>query len=42
MRIDRHEAGRIVEAWLLPDRMTLWRQLGLLPGPPASAPRRPV
>ena len=32
MRIDRHADGRIVEAWFLPDRFTLWMQLGLLPG----------
>ena len=32
MRIDRHAGGRIVEAWFLPDRFTLWSQLGLLPG----------
>ncbi len=32
MRIDRHEGGRIVEAWFLPDRFTLWTQLGLLGG----------
>ncbi len=32
MRIDRHEGGRIVEAWFLPDRFTLWAQLGLLGG----------
>jgi predicted ester cyclase len=33
MRIDRFVNGRIVEAWFLPDRMTLWRQLGLFPAP---------
>jgi predicted ester cyclase len=33
MRIDRYVEGRIVEAWFVPDRMTLWRQLGLLPRP---------
>ena len=32
MRIDRHAGGRIVEAWFLPDRFTLWTQLGLMPG----------
>jgi predicted ester cyclase len=31
IRIDRYEEGRIVESWFIPDRMTLWRQLGLLP-----------
>ncbi|MGI9009546.1 MAG: ester cyclase [Streptosporangiaceae bacterium] len=32
MRIDRHAGGRIVEAGFLPDRFTLWTQLGLLAG----------
>jgi predicted ester cyclase len=32
MRIDRHAGGRIVEAWFLPDRFTLWAKLGLLGG----------
>jgi predicted ester cyclase len=36
-RIDRHAGGRIVEAWFMPDRMTLWQQLGLLPAPPGPA-----
>jgi predicted ester cyclase len=31
IRIDRHVGGRIVESWFIPDRMTLWQQLGLLP-----------
>jgi predicted ester cyclase len=31
MRIDRYEDDRIVESWFIPDRMTLWQQLGLLP-----------
>ena len=30
IRIDRHDGGRIVESWFLPDRFTLWQQLGLL------------
>ncbi len=30
MRIDRHRGGRIVESWFLPDRFTLWHQLGLM------------
>jgi predicted ester cyclase len=34
IRIDRYAAGRIAEAWFIPDRFTLWRQLGLLPEPP--------
>ncbi len=39
MRIDRFAGGRIVESWFLPDRMTLWRQLGLFPAPTAPSPR---
>ncbi len=35
MRIDRFEQGRIVESWFLPDRLTLWQQLGLVPSPEA-------
>ena len=31
IRIDRHAEGRIVESWWIPDRFTLWQQLGLLP-----------
>jgi predicted ester cyclase len=31
IRIDRFSDGRIVESWFIPDRMTLWQQLGLLP-----------
>jgi predicted ester cyclase len=31
IRIDRHASGRIVESWWIPDRFTLWQQLGLLP-----------
>lgn len=33
IRIDRYAGGRIVESWFIPDRMTLWQQLGLLPTP---------
>ena len=33
IRIDRHADGRIVESWWIPDRFTLWQQLGLLPEP---------
>lgn len=33
IRIDRFAGGRIVESWFIPDRMTLWQQLGLLPAP---------
>lgn len=32
-RIDRHENGRIAECWFLPDRFSLWQQLGLIGGP---------
>jgi hypothetical protein len=38
MRIDRYVDGQIVEPWFLPDRMTLWRQLGLFPAPPPPGP----
>ena len=31
IRIDRYADGRIVESWWIPDRFTLWMQLGLLP-----------
>ena len=31
IRIDRHVDGRIVESWFIPDRLTLWQQLGILP-----------
>jgi len=44
MRIDRFVAGRIVESWFIPDRMTLWQQLGLLPAPAfttAPSPSQP-
>jgi predicted ester cyclase len=37
IRIDRYAMGRIVESWWIPDRLTLWQQLGLLPAPPAPA-----
>jgi predicted ester cyclase len=30
IRIDRHADGRIAESWWIPDRFTLWMQLGLL------------
>lgn len=33
IRIDRHRDGRIVESWFLPDRLTLWQQLGLISPP---------
>jgi predicted ester cyclase len=39
IRIDRFAAGRIVESWFIPDRMTLWQQLGLMPAP-ASPPHQ--
>ena len=37
IRIDRYADGRIVESWWIPDRFTLWQQLGLLPAPPAPS-----
>jgi predicted ester cyclase len=30
IRIDRFDGERIVESWFLPDRFTLWQQLGLI------------
>ena len=33
IRIDRFENGRIVESWFIPDRMSLWQQLDLIPQP---------
>jgi predicted ester cyclase len=30
LRVDRYANGRIAESWFIPDRMTLWSQLGLL------------
>jgi hypothetical protein len=38
IRIDRHVGGSIVESWWIPDRFTLWQQLGLLP----ASPERPA
>ncbi len=40
IRIDRHSGGKIAESWWIPDRFTLWAQLGLLPpgGPAAAQP----
>jgi len=31
MRIDRYVDGRIVESWFIPDRLTVWQALGLVP-----------
>jgi predicted ester cyclase len=39
IRIDRFEDGRIVESWFIPDRFTLWQQLGLIPAPPTTPAR---
>jgi len=36
IRIDRHAGGRIVESWWIPDRFSLWSQLGLLPAAPPT------
>jgi predicted ester cyclase len=30
IRIDRFVGGRIVESWFIPDRFTLWQQMGVL------------
>jgi predicted ester cyclase len=35
IRIDRFADGRIVESWFLPDRFTLWQELGLLAAMPS-------
>ena len=31
IRIDRFSQSRIVESWFIPDRLTLWEQMGLIP-----------
>lgn len=31
IRIDRFAGGKIVESWFIPDRLSLWQQLGLIP-----------
>jgi predicted ester cyclase len=36
IRIDRFAGGRIVESWFIPDRLSLWQQLGLIPTPGQS------
>ena len=33
IRIDRFQNGRIVEPWFIPDRLTPWQQLSLIPRP---------
>jgi len=33
IRIDRVLDGRIVESWFIPDRFSMWLQLGLIPAP---------
>jgi len=38
IRIDRHSGGKIAESWFMPDRLTVWAQLGLLP--PRGTPTR--
>lgn len=30
IRVDRFVDGRIVESWFIPDRFTLWQQMGVL------------
>lgn len=37
IRIDRHSGGKIAESWWIPDRFTLWAQLGLLPAAGTAA-----
>lgn len=41
IRIDRFANGRIVESWFLPDRFTLWQQLGLLAEVPPRRTTKP-
>lgn len=31
IRIDRYADGRIAESWFIPDRLSLWQQLGVIP-----------
>ncbi len=38
IRIDRARGGKIAESWFMPDRLTVWAQLGLLP--PRGTPTR--
>ena len=33
IRIDRYADGKIVESWFIPDRLSLWQALGLVPAP---------
>jgi predicted ester cyclase len=33
IRIDRFADDQIVESWFIPDRFSLWQQLGLIPSP---------
>jgi predicted ester cyclase len=33
IRIDRFDGDRIVESWFIPDRFSMWLQLGLIPAP---------
>lgn len=33
IRIDRFAGGRIVESWFIPDRLSMWQALGLIPTP---------
>jgi predicted ester cyclase len=44
IRIDRHSDAKIAESWFMPDRLTIWAQLGLLPprGTPAQSPPKPA
>jgi len=42
IRIDRFEGEHIAESWFIPDRLTLWQQLGVLPESNPAPPSRPV
>lgn len=39
IRIDRFVEGLITESWFIPDRLSMWQALGLIPGP-VSGERR--
>jgi predicted ester cyclase len=42
IRIDRHSDAKIAESWFMPDRLTIWAELGLLPprGTPTQSPHK--
>lgn len=38
IRIDRYLDGVMVEAWFIPDRLSLWQKMGLVAGAPPPRP----